>query len=403
MKNRHRPGWPAWLLAGGCLIAPAAQAQTASAAIFDARLRHEHVDDDLFARPADASTLRLRLGYRSAVHSGWSSLIEAEGTTHLFGDRYNSSDNGRTGFPAISDPDNAEINQAYVDYAPDPATHLRAGRQRLVYDNQRFIGNSGWRQNEQTFDALDLQHKLGTHTALRYSWLGRVQRVFGADNRQDNLARWLLDAHLFSVAYHRGPGTLTGYGHFIDNRSLPLSSHRNLGLRYAAMADFDKQGVASGLGWTLAAEFARQSPYADGDRRIGASYRLLEGGLVWNGYTMKAGVEELGGDGKTAFQTPLATLHAFNGWADRFLTTPAAGLQDRYLGWNRKWGKVTANLAWHDFRADHGAVHYGREWDASVAWAFAPHWNALVKAADYRADDVGADVGKTWISLEYSR
>ena len=30
-------------------------------------------------------------------------------------------------------------------------------------------------------------------------------------------------------------------------------------------------------------------------------------------------------------QTPLATLHAFNGWADMFLTTPANGLQDLYF------------------------------------------------------------------------
>ena len=43
----------------------------------------------------------------------------------------------------------------------------------------------------------------------------------------------------------------------------------------------------------------------------------------------------LGGDngsGNRAFQTPLATKHAFQGWADQFLTTPADGIEDAYLG-----------------------------------------------------------------------
>ena len=31
-------------------------------------------------------------------------------------------------------------------------------------------------------------------------------------------------------------------------------------------------------------------------------------------------------------QTPLATLHKFDGWADLFLTTPNKGLQDLYAG-----------------------------------------------------------------------
>ena len=43
---------------------------------------------------------------------------------------------------------------------------------------------------------------------------------------------------------------------------------------------------------------------------------------------MKLGFERLEGNGTVALQTPLATLHAFNGWADKFLSTPANGLRD---------------------------------------------------------------------------
>jgi len=211
------------------------------------------------------------------------------------------------------------------------------------------------------------------------------------------LARWQLDAHLLSMNYKLGPGVLTGYAHFIENQTLPLSSHKNIGLRYAA-----KKDNKDGIGWLAAGEYTSQNDYANGSNIIDADYLLLEGGVVWKANTFKAGWEQLSGNGSYGFATPFATLHAFNGWADRFLTTPVNGLEDSYLSWNRKFGKqLTANVAWHDYQSDRLNIHYGQEWDASLAWAFAPKWNAIVKHANYQADDIGFDVRKTWLSVEY--
>ncbi len=396
MRSQFLPFAIALALAAPASIAAAAETANEGHFNVDLRLRSESVNDDAFVHDANAITLRGRFGYRTPVRSGWSGFVEVEGTTHLSGDGYNSSDNGQVAYPGISDPDNAELNQAYVNYAPSSATRFTLGRQRLVYDNQRFFGNVGWRQNEQTFDALDGQHRFENGLTLRYSYLDRVQRVFGAHNDNRNLARWQLDAHLLSLSHAVGPGTLTGYAHFIDNQTLPLASHRNLGLRYVA-----KHDAPDGIGWLASVEFATQDDYADGSANIDADYFLAEGGVVWRGHTFKAGWETLGGNGLYGFATPFATLHAFNGWDDRFLTTPVNGLQDGYLGWSRKFGKLTANVAWHDFRSDRAGIHYGREWDASLGWAFAPRWTALVKLADYQADDVGFDVMKTWVSVEY--
>ena len=368
-----------------------------SGPILDARLRYESVSDDAFANTADATTLRFRLGYRTPVVSGWSGLIEIENTSHLFGEKFNSSANGHASYPTVADPDNTELNQAYVQYAPSAATRITFGRQRMNYDNQRFFGAVGWRQNEQTFDALDMEHHFDNGVALRYSYIDRVQRVFGEDNPNPTLARFMLDAHLLRASVPVGPGTLVGYAHFIDNHTLPLTSHRNLGLRYTA-----KHDQKDGVGWLVNLEVATQHRYADGSQLIHADYTLAEGGLTWHGNTFKAGWETLGGNGRYAFQTPFATLHAFDGWADRFLTTPVNGLRDGYLSWNRGFGKLSATIVVHDFQSDHRSIHYGREWDASLGWAFAPHWNALAKIADFHRGDVGLDVAKTWLSVEYS-
>ena len=364
--------------------------------LFDARWRLESVDDDAFADSASANTLRARLGYQTALHAGWSGVIELEVTQHLFGEDFNSTANGQIAYPVILDPDNSELNQAFVRYAPDAGTQITLGRQRVQWDNQRFFGNVGWRQNEQTFDALDVQHSFKNGLKFRYDYLDRAQRVTGADHPNENLARYRLDAHLLALSGKAGPGTLTGYAHFIDNQTLPLTSHRNLGLRYTA-----KKEVPDGIGWLATAEYAKQDAYADGAAAIDSHYLLLEGGLVWKANTFKAGWEQLGGNGRYGFATPFATLHAFNGWADKFLNTPVDGLDDAYLGWNRKFGKATAAVAWHDYRADAGSRHYGSEWNASLAYAFDKHWAGLLKLADYQADTFARDTRKLWVSVEY--
>ncbi len=369
---------------------------TAGKVLFDARWRLESVDDDAFADSALANTLRTRVGYQTSVHSGWSGVVELEANQHLFGEDFNSTANGQTAYPTVLDPDNSELNQAYVRYAPDAATRFTLGRQRIQWDNQRFFGNVGWRQNEQTFDALDVQHTFKSGLTLRYDYLDRAQRVTGADHPNDDLARYLLDAHLLALSAKAGPGTLTGYAHFIDNQTLPLTSHRNLGLRYTA-----KKEVPDGLGWLATAEYAKQDAYADGAAAIDAHYLLLEGGVVWKAHAFKAAWEQLGGNGSYGFATPFATLHAFNGWADKFLNTPVNGLEDAYLGWNRKFGKATAALVWHDYRSDAGSRHYGNEWNASLAYGFDKHWSGLLKFADYRADDFARDTRKVWVSVEY--
>ena len=43
------------------------------------RLRHEHVNDDAFVHAADATTLRLRAGFRFRIGEHASALLEGEG------------------------------------------------------------------------------------------------------------------------------------------------------------------------------------------------------------------------------------------------------------------------------------------------------------------------------------
>src|SRR5690554_3089191 len=144
------------------------------------RLRHEQVDDDAFTQDANASTLRTRLNYTSGQWNKLDLIIEFDHVGHLFDERFNDTRNGNATFPTVADPKGADLNQAAVRYNRDGFIAV-AGRQRILLDNQRFIGGVGWRQNEQTYDGVRLTVTPVDKLSLDYAWIGDTRRIFGPD------------------------------------------------------------------------------------------------------------------------------------------------------------------------------------------------------------------------------
>ncbi len=361
----------------------------------DSRLRMEHVDDDAAAAKARALTWRNRIGYRSAPWQGITLFAEIEDIRAL-NDHYNSTANGRTRYATVADPEGSEWNQAYLSWDSGQGTQLVAGRQRIVFDNQRFFGNVGWRQNEQTFDALSASQAFGDRLKLRYAYLAEAKRVFGDHHPNPQLAGYDLDAHLLNLAHATAWGNLSGYGYFVANQDLPLTSTRTLGVRFAGARALNES-------WKLVytAEHAEQDNWRNAPAAIDAHYSLLELGATYGAYSAKLSHERLSGDGASAFQTPFATLHAFNGWADRFLTTPADGLVDTYLSAAGPVGPAQWAIIYHDYQADRGGRDYGDEWNAQLSYPFKERFTALLKWADYRSAGFARDSQKLWLSIEY--
>lgn len=359
----------------------------------NARLRHEAVDDAAFPRDADATTLRLRLGLRGRFGPHWSALLEGEGIAA--GGTYDSSANGRRGYPVIADDAGAELNQALVAWKSDTLL-ATVGRQRVQFANQRWVGNSGWRQNEQTFDALSFEAKFGDKWQAHYAYFDKVHRVNG-DDALDPLARERdLSTHAAEVVFN---GTWRAYALLHEDRDVASASTATYGLR-ATLGKGAYEGGAS-----LSAEYARQRDYADNPLDFSHDYWLLEPAYAWRDAMVRVGIEHLGGNGRHALQTPLATLHAFNGWADKFAgATPPGGLDDRYASVGTRIGcaKCEWILAWHDYRADTGGS-YGNEWNASFGFPVGAKVKGLFKLADYRADGFARDTTKLWLQLEWQR
>lgn len=390
----------ALLLCGAALPANAGEA----AALrfeprLDMRLRHEQVEDEVFSRHAVADTLRLRVGLEMQWDDRWRALVEAEGVAAASG-RHDSGANGRSAFPVVADPAGVELNQAWLSWS-HAGLGWTLGRQRLQLDNQRWIGNVGWRQNEQTFDAITLEWKPATKLATRYLWLDRVHRINGDDARDPLVRERALDSHLVDLVWGDAAQQWGGFVLAHEDHDVPAASTLTVGARWSG------RRMRDGNGWGWRVDAARQREHGNNPLRFSHDYWLLEPSLTRFGVTWRAGWEHLGGDGSHALQTPLATLHAFNGWADKFLVTPPGGLDDRYLaaGGALSTGaaaKLKWQLAWHDFRAETGG-DYGREWDASLAFPVRGKLNGLVKLADYRSAGFARDTTKVWVQLELVR
>lgn len=377
----------------GCAVLGAAAAEVTPA--LDARLRYENVDQDGFTDSARALTLRLRAGLTAKWSDEFSGLLEFEDVRDLGVDDYNSTANGRTGYPVIADPQDTELNQAWLAWRPAGNAELKLGRQRILLDNQRFVGNVGFRQNEQTFDAGTLSVALRDNLELFYGRVTRVNRIFGAHHPDPARADTDMDADLLNLHWRISPLTLVAYYYRLDNQDDPLRAQQTGGLRAAG-------------GWPLnaghellfRAELAGQSALEDVSVVRDTGYRLLEAGYRGAGLELLLGRETLEGEDGYGFATPLATLHAFNGWADRFLVTPPDGLIDTYVSLSGRLGAFDWKAVWHDFDAERGAADYGGELDVSLGRRFGRAYAVRLELADYAAEAWAADARLLWLSLE---
>ncbi|HEU4517158.1 MAG TPA: alginate export family protein [Steroidobacteraceae bacterium] len=396
-----------WVLLLASLAAPTSAADDAAdflregKASLDLRYRFENVEQDDKPESADANTLRIRLDLASGEIAGFSGLLGVDHVETIGTATYDDTRNARVEYPVIADPQGTDLNQAWLRYRGAKDTVLKLGRQKISIGNERFVGPVGWRQNEQSFDAVSLATHAVPGASVTYAWVDRVLRVFGPDEGAPP-AELSSDSHLLDVRTTSLPlGVLAVYGYHLDFRNAPQLSADTLGLRYDGERDLP-DGFR--LGWAI--EYARQREAGDNAADIDAHYQLVELKLAFPVTGVTVGREVLSGERGTfeaatnpAFQTPLATLHPFQGWADKFTTTPPAGVEDVYLGVSTKLAGWKGQALWHDFKAEATDAQYGSELDLVVSRRFRDRYELLAKYAYYRADELFADTRKFWLQL----
>jgi len=400
------------------------------------RLRFESVDDEAFAHEAEAMTIRSRVGYETAPYAGFTALIEMEDIHALGGmNAYQLPAPpvpAATGDAVIADPELTELNRVQLRYRGVPRLDLILGRQRLMLDNQRFIGNVGFRQDEQTFDAFSALYNGIPNWIFNYAFVDGVNgitEVFNAD----------VNDQLFNIAYTGFVlGKISAYSYQLKNEESNLTL-LNPGLRYDTN---DSMGLRFDGGYILPvtvplrasyrAEYAQQNVKLRTGEEYDTDYMLLEAGITWTlsggayALTPMIGDEILGADesrragpnvdtGLYAFQTPYATKHAFNGWVDQFLVTPNQGLDDRYVSLAFDLNAYTTKVlvAYHDYQSDvdsgvlHDKIDFGSETNIQIMKTLGPNWTIGAKYGQFKQANSAnlaisgkKDADKVWAWVE---
>ncbi len=358
------------------------------------RPRYEYADIDGGADAANAFTNRTVIGGKFSQLAGVKGLnaaIEATNVSH-FGiiDDYKPEQGD---YDVIMDPSQTRMTQAHLTYQMGKTTFI-AGRKMLTLDNHRFVGHVGWRQMPQTFDVLAVIDKSVKNLTLTGVYVNGINKIL--ENRRDKT-----NSFLFNASYAVMPELkVTGYTYML------ASIHDTIGVRATG-----KRNV-SGVKLSYEAEYAFQDkPSFETDSGIKpdqeAQYYKLAVKGKYDRFVLGAAYEVLGekeGDGGTAFTTPLATLHAMAGFADRFLMTPEKGLVDLNftLGYiDKKLGKFLA--FYHLFESADGGDDYGSELDLVYVRKFNKNLSMFVKSAFYwEGDDLANnDAIKFWLMMDY--
>ncbi len=393
--------------------------------IIDVRVRYETVDQDpstTFTKDAEALVARARLGAETGKAWSTALLVEGEFVGKLMDDyREDPTVAKNTLFPVVPDPDAVEVNRFHFTNTSIANTVITLGRQRINLDDQRFIGNVGWRMNEQTYDALRVVNKpMAGNFTIDVTYSNRVNRIFGPDSPQGSYKGDLI---LGNLAYQFKVGKLTAFNYLMDFDPIPTPivpaganplrvSTNTMGLRFAGERPLSKIKLG------YAVSYAQQKDYGDNPVQFDNDYFLAELTATYKQYSLMLGNEILtgylapGSATPVGFATPLATLHKFQGWVDKFLTTPGNGIDDRYAQFTANFKGVgpvetlTAVVAYHTYEAERGSVDYGDEINASLV-AKKGRFTGTLKYGDYSEGPTAAsravarDTKKLWAQVDF--
>jgi len=396
---------------------------------FSSRYRYEHVDDN-FLRPdgstlkqANASTIRTTLGYDTGRFHGFGFRLMVQDVRDVFVDDFNDATgrpSAKTNYAVVADPSDTDFLEGYLSYKGSQetvlnGTSIKLGRQIITYRPDpfhRFMGTVLWRQNWQNHDAFSLLNKSLPNTTINYAYSWNVNRIFTDKSigTGANVGEFDSNSHIVNVKYDGfNYAKFEGYAYLLDFANSPVNSTETYGGRVSGGVPMSKT-----IKLLYAGEYASQGDYGAATVAVDEDYYLGEIGVeftpgnVINSVVLKFNYEVLTGNGTSAFQTPLATGHAFQGWTDRFVFTPADGVKDTFFTAvvNAYGAKFIAT--YHMLDSDNLGYDYGDELNLLLTKTFKKHYSLSAKIAIYGADTnatnvarntkggQAADVTKTW-------
>ncbi len=361
--------------------------------------------------PANGLNLRTRVGYRTGEFMKTTAYVQLQNVTNFmeqfrFKRGYpTGSWRGDTANDVIADPDGSRVHQAYLDLKFIPDTVVRLGRQEIILDDHRLIGNINWRQNGQSFDAVTVTNNSIANLTLFAGYINQVNTIL--------LGYMDLDAMYLFHAKYTGikDQSLSAFVYLLDTEDDTPAARdcATYGLRATGKVAMIKYAV----------DYAYQEDFQDGDHHQGQMFNAFVGTQLGItsfgvGYSYISGKN---GQNDRAFDTLFSTAHKFNGWADQFLATNGGtwdpGLQDCYAQAGVNVMGVKFLAVYHYFDSTDEKDQFdgviGDEIDLLATKKFTKNMSGLLKFAYYsqRDDEANGQANPTrdetvfWARLMY--
>ena len=372
---------------------------------FATQYRYESVDTPVHTKTmAKAQTLGTRLGYETGDFHDFAANVQVQGVwSNKQFDDGQVNGNANTGMNKVNDPAGVGVNSAHLIYRGIADTTVRHGRQILRYDDDRWVGNVDWRQNWQSFDATSVNNKSLADTTIQAAYVTNVNRPSGdgatvngsgISNGNTHMKSTLLNVNNKSLSF----ADVVAYSYRLDynsqfNANASNGNAQTFGSTNTTGLKLAKNGIdVAGFKFGWVAEMAQQKNFALNSTEYNARYTNINANVGGSLGNIKLGQEVLGSDNGVGVQTPLATLFAFNGWADMFLVTPTTGLKDSYIKGRSNAMGIVYGADYHQFKADQGGQGLGRELDLIAEKQLDKNFMVGARAARFKADNPGSTV-----------
>jgi len=308
------------------------------------------------------TTMRTRLGLRAIVDSDTSAFIQLQDVRTAGGETPTTAPPSITQTGTSVAASGLDLHQGYIDLGNVLGTgiHLRLGRQEMIFDEHRLIGNIGWIQQAQTCDAaradVDLGQFInglsltaffaktvastipgttGTHPTLQLtnnsnatfdSNFAGARLTFKLGDKGDRITPYFYYA-LNPAKTGKTPIKITDNIEYVGAYLVKhVSGFR---FRFDGAYEFGNVNAATDIkAYMLTAAIGTKLDIAHGFG-ITAWYDYLSGDNNPNDATVHT------------FTTPYATNHAYYGHIDKFLNIPTQGLQDIAV---KMWLKPTQKM-----------------------------------------------------------
>jgi hypothetical protein len=380
--GRNRPALR--IVAAGAAVARRAachaQESPAGRFTFELRPRYNHIEESDKPEVTRGGTVRILAGYASAPIDGTMRIVlEGIHADHI-DPHFNDDGNNfaSSPYPLLPDPKYTGINQAYVDFTGIESARVRAGRQVVRMDNQRWVSDNNFRQTPQVFDGVSARYGTPWGSSCTARTFGQVRTTSGDEND--------LNLTLLHAAWNPLPGhALVAYGYFHDqpsNGAFTVSRTAPIGWRACAPRARVSRGRIrfSVRGGSRVAAARTRAAIRASTRSTGAWAAAPAAPGRCCATTTSEGQQRRGlrrADAAHRLSTP-STVDA------ALLQHPAPGAARRMDHAEGRAGRTSPFYGEsHRFRSDYGSIDFGKELDVGPHLLLEREHDAALQHARY--------------------